>query len=95
MIPNNGWCFVDFYADWCSPCKALAPVFEAVRSSKIYSDVKFLKFDVSGNEEYVSEKKVRALPTLVLFKDGEEVGRLVGLQSEESIKGFLNTNLEK
>jgi len=75
---------VDFWAQWCGPCKALAPVLEEVAQSR--SDtLKVVKVDVDSEPRLAQNHGVRALPTLVIFKDGRAVTQLVGLQSADTI----------
>jgi thioredoxin 1 len=75
---------VDFWAEWCGPCKALDPILEEVARSR--SDrLKVVKVDVDAERELAQNHGVRALPTLVIFYRGEAAGQLVGLQSAESI----------
>lgn len=75
---------VDFWAQWCGPCKALAPVLEEVAQARSDS-LKVVKVDVDSEQRLAQNHGVRALPTLVLFKDGRAVEQLVGLQSADTI----------
>lgn len=75
---------VDFWAEWCGPCKALAPVLEQVAEARADS-LKVVKVDVDTEQRLAQNHGVRALPTLVIFHQGQAVGQLVGLQSADSI----------
>jgi thioredoxin 1 len=75
---------IDFWADWCGPCKTLGPVFEEL--SKEIKTVHFAKVNVDDSGNLASEQGVRGMPTLILFKNGEEVDRIVGFNSKESLK---------
>ena len=75
---------VDFWAQWCGPCKALAPVLEQVADLRADS-LKVVKVDVDAEQRLAQNHGVRALPTLVIFRQGQAVRQLVGLQSAESI----------
>ncbi len=72
----SGSVIVDFYTDWCGPCKAIAPAFEKL--SKEHEGVKFLKVNVEENEEVGALHDVRSIPTFVGFRDGKMVGRIEG-----------------
>jgi thioredoxin 1 len=71
----------DFYAEWCYPCKLLSPVLEKV-AEKYQGKAVFIKVDVSQFAELANENKVEATPTVLIFKDGKEAMRLVGLKTE-------------
>lgn len=75
---------VDFWAEWCGPCKALAPVLEEVAEARADS-LKVVKVDVDTEQRLAQNHGVRALPTLVIFHQGQAAGQLVGLQSADSI----------
>ena len=70
---------VDFYADWCGPCRQLAPVLEDI-------DVPVVKVDVDEHPEIAQEYGVMSLPTLGLFESGNELDRIVGVTSKSEIK---------
>jgi thioredoxin 1 len=74
-----------FSAAWCGPCKTLGPIIESL-SGQINYD----KIDVDDNQDLSIEYGVRNIPTLVLVENGEAKGRLVGIQSKESILNFYN-----
>ncbi|KAG9573151.1 hypothetical protein KCU86_g9901, partial [Aureobasidium melanogenum] len=67
---------VDFFATWCGPCKAIAP--QVVKMSSTYPSARFYKIDVDEVPEVAQELSIRAMPTFVLFKDGQEVATVVG-----------------
>ncbi len=74
-----------FSASWCGPCKTLGPIMDSL-SGQINYD----KIDVDNNQDLSIEYGVRNIPTLVLIENGEAKGRLVGIQSKESILNFYN-----
>lgn len=81
---------VDFYADWCQPCKMLEPIVEEV--SKENQDVLFVRVNVDENRELSNKYAIRALPTLVVIKNGEEINRVVGLVEKAEVERLLSSN---
>jgi thioredoxin 1 len=82
---------IDFFATWCGPCKLLSPQLE--QWSKQYPTVVFAKVDVDENEEITSKNKVRAMPTLFFYKNGQKVADIQGYdvaRIERSIRGLIN-----
>ena len=84
----KGLAIVDFYADWCGPCKMMAPVFEEL-ATKYEGKVKMGKMNVDEDPETPGRFGVSGIPTLVFTKDGEEIGRLVGFQSKDALVGKI------
>lgn len=80
----KGFAVVDLYADWCGPCKMMAPVFEELAKS-LEGKVKMGKLNVDDNTETPPLFGVTSIPTLVFLKDGLEVGRLVGFQAKDAL----------
>ena len=75
---------VDFWAPWCGPCRAMTPAVEAV-AEKFATNATVVKINVDENPAVSARYNVRGIPTLILFKDGKETDRLVGLQSQDQI----------
>jgi len=84
----KGTVLVDFYADWCGPCRMLTPVLENV-AKELQGKVAVLKLDIDQAQKTASSFQVTSVPTLVLFKEGKEVGRLVGLRDAHAVKSFI------
>lgn len=85
---SKGTALVDFYADWCGPCRMLTPVLEQV-AKDVKDRAAVLKLDIDSAQETASFFQVTSIPTLILFKDGEEKGRVVGLRDAEELKKFI------
>ena len=79
---------VDFWAEWCGPCKMLAPVFQELAEET--PDVKFAKVNVDDAEQLAMQFKIMSIPTLVLMKDGKPVKKSVGLISKQQMKELLD-----
>lgn len=76
---KSGVVLVDFYADWCGPCKMMEPILTDIsRSDGINGYVKFYKLNVDENAEVSKKYEVMSLPTVMIFKDGQEVRKIVG-----------------
>lgn len=85
VLEEKGYVLVDFYADWCGPCKMTAPIIEELANE--ISDVKFVKVNVDENPELASNYQVFSIPTFIIFKDGKAVHQFVGAMGKE---GFLS-----
>ena len=81
---------VDFYADWCGPCKRMEPVLEKV-SQAYGGKVKVVKLNSNENQALSLKYQVRGLPTLILFRAGEEVDRKLGFQNEQDLNKLMTT----
>jgi thioredoxin 1 len=85
---------VDFFAEWCMPCVMLAPVLDELAENDSMKEVKFAKLNIDDNQELANKYDVSSIPCLIIFKDGEEVDRIVGGQPgdviESKIKKFLD-----
>lgn len=90
VISHDGITVVDFFANWCGPCRKMGPILEEVEA-ELSSKVKFAKINTDDNLEMAKKYQVSGLPTLMVFKNGESVERMVGLMPKSSII----TNIEK
>ncbi|MDR2444196.1 MAG: thioredoxin [Deltaproteobacteria bacterium] len=81
---------VDFWAPWCGPCRALAPILEDL-STEMVDRLAFAKINVDENQDAPTKFKVRSIPCLIVFREGQEIGRVVGHKGKPS----LLTELEK
>ncbi len=85
---KSGVALLDFYADWCGPCKAIAPTLERFASENPHVTVG--KINVDENSNAAQEFGIMSIPTLVFLHDGKEVGRLVGVTSPHAIQDVLS-----
>jgi thioredoxin 1 len=83
---------IDFWADWCGPCKMIAPVVEAI-AEKFKDKVLVGKMNVDTNQTVPGRFQVISIPTIILFKEGEEVERSVGFKDADELSSFINENL--
>ncbi len=83
---------VDFYADWCGPCKMFAPVLEEV-AREMSDKVKIMKLNIDANPNIPAQFQVRSIPTIVFFKDGEAIDTKVGVLSKAALKEWITLNL--
>ncbi|CEN24452.1 thioredoxin [[Clostridium] sordellii] len=88
---DKGVVVVDFFATWCGPCKMLAPVFESV--SEELSNAKFVKVDIDESLELAQKFGISTVPTMMIFKDGKVVDKLVGFMPKESLKSKVEAHL--
>jgi len=84
---------VDFWAPWCMPCKIIAPAVERI-AEEMGSKLKVSKSNVDEAPDIATEFSVLNIPTLVLFKDGKEVSRMIGVNSKEAIEAKIRSVIE-
>ena len=82
---------VDFYADWCAPCRAMKPVLEDLKS-QMGEDLSIYKIDVDKNQMIAERYAIRSIPTLILFKNGEPVWRKSGMASSVELQKAVEVN---
>jgi len=84
---------VDFWADWCGPCKAMAPTFTKVAAES--TDLLFAKVDTQHAEKTSTQARIRSIPTLIFFHKGEEIERISGALNEHQLKQFIMQCVDK
>lgn len=80
---------VDFFADWCGPCKMLAPILKQVKD-ELGDGVKIVKIDVDKNQPLAAQYQVRGVPTMILFKNGQQLWRQSGVLQKNELVSIIN-----
>jgi thioredoxin 1 len=86
---GTGTVLVDFWAPWCGPCKMIAPILEEL-DQELSGKVKIAKINVDDNPDSASRFGVMSIPTLIVFKDGQPVDKVVGVQPKDALKNLLS-----
>ena len=86
--------FVDFWAEWCGPCRMVGPAVEHL-SKTLEGKVKTVKLNVDENQEIAVKYGIHSIPSLLLFKDGKEIARTVGAAPKEAYQKFIEESLIK
>lgn len=89
---SSGLVLVDFYADWCGPCKMIAPVLEEV-ADEVDGKAKVVKVNVDDNQTTAARFGVMSIPTLIVFKDGQQVDKVVGFNPKEALVQLIEKHL--
>ena len=88
----SGVTLVDFYADWCGPCKMITPILEEL-AGDLEGKASIAKVDVDSSQETATHYGVTSIPTLILIKDGSEVDRVVGVRDKDALLSMVNKAL--
>ena len=91
-VETGGTVLVDFWAPWCGPCRMIAPVLEEL-DKEIGDRVKIAKLNVDENPESASRFGVMSIPTLIVFKDGQPVDKVIGFQPKDSLKSVVSRHM--
>ena len=87
IIKNNKKVVIDCYADWCGPCRMLAPVVDAL--SEEYTEVNFYKVNIDSAENIVNEFEIMSIPTLLIFENGKLKDKVIGLRSKSELEEII------
>ncbi len=90
VLNSKGLVLVDFWAEWCGPCRQLGPILEAI-DEEMGSDVTIYKMNVDDSPETASQFGIRSIPTMFLFKDGKQVDTKVGLNTQSTISSWIES----
>lgn len=90
IISSETPVLVDFFAEWCGPCKTLAPILKQVKET-LGDSIKIVKIDVDKNQPLSAEYQVRGVPTMILFKGGKQVWRQSGVLSKDDLITIINS----
>lgn len=82
---------VDFFADWCGPCKTLAPILKEVKSD-LGATIKVIKIDVDKNQSLATKYQVRGVPTMILFKNGKQIWRQSGVVPKHELLKVIKSS---
>ncbi|MBI3620402.1 thioredoxin [Candidatus Roizmanbacteria bacterium] len=91
VIKAKGAVFVDFYADWCGPCKLTAPIIDKLADE--IKEMKFVKINVDENNDTASQYSVFSIPTFIIFKNGQVVSQFVGAMGKEGFEAEIKKAL--
>ena len=87
---SEGITLVDFYADWCCPCRMMEPIIEEL-AAELEGKAVIAKVDIESSQKTTSNFNVTSIPTMILFKNGEEVQRIVGVKDKDALAEILNS----
>ena len=93
LVIGKGTSIVDFWASWCGPCRMLAPVFEDL--SNEYKTMTFGKVDTEEYPEIAADNEVMSIPCLIIFNNGKEVDRIIGLMPKDILKQQIDSIIKK
>jgi len=92
VVKSSLPCLVDFWAEWCGPCKNLAPILEEI-SDELKEKVKIGKINIDDNQELAAKFSIRSIPTMILFKDGNNIDTKVGLPPKKELLDWIETKI--
>ncbi len=92
VLGSNVPVLVDFWAEWCGPCKALGPKLEEI-AEELGAQVRVMKLDVDSNQEVAAKYSIRSIPTMILFKGGQPVDQIMGNLPKDRLVEFIKEHV--
>ena len=93
VLDSHKLVLIDFWAEWCGPCKMLTPILEEL-SKELVGKVKIVKMDIEQNPNIPSSLGIRAIPTMILFKDGKQLATKTGLFPKNAIEEWIDSSIK-
>ena len=91
VLKNSGVCLVDFWAEWCGPCKQIGPILEDIASNE-NSNITIAKINIDENPKIATEYGIRSIPTMLLFNNGELKDTKVGALPKQELSEWIKNN---
>ena len=91
ILKNSGVCLVDFWAEWCGPCKQISPILEEIASEK-NNDITIAKINIDENPRVATDYGIRSIPTMLLFSNGELKDTKVGVLPKQELNDWIKSN---
>lgn len=91
---EKGIVLIDFWAPWCAPCRHMNPIIEDL-AGEYKNSAKFVKMNVDNNKNFVSKQAIKSIPTILIYKNGKEVERIIGQVSKQQLKQLLDKHQAK
>ena len=92
VISSEKPVLIDFWAEWCGPCKMIGPILEEL-APEMDGKIKIVKLDVDSNSQTAINYAIRSIPTLIIFKDGSVQAQHIGAASKAQLENFINQNI--
>ena len=91
ILKNSGVCLVDFWAEWCGPCKQISPILEEIASEE-NNDITIAKINIDENPRVATDYGIRSIPTMLLFSNGELKDTKVGVLPKQELNDWIKSN---